>query len=97
MSEIRFVRGRITALDNRIPVRLIHTDEHGTATIEFYDGERKLHGVESLEPAECYCCKGTTGEMKITPYGSVARLRCVHAGPCPKDAAERIWISTETS
>ena len=84
MSDIRFVLDQaVMALDCRVPVRVIWTDEHGTATVEFFDGRRVQYGVEHLLPGECYICKGHVGEMKISAYGSVGRLRCVHAGPCP--------------
>lgn len=84
MSQIRFINGTMLALDRRVPVTLIHVDKHGTATIEDYEGRRHFWGVDKLQPAECYVCKGMTGEMTITPYGSIGRLRCVHAGPCEK-------------
>ena len=94
MNDIRFIiSGGVIALDQRVPVNLVWVDDHGTATVEFYDGQRALYGVDKLLPGECYICEGTAGEFKIEPYGgrialpywmdkSCARLRCVHVGLC---------------
>lgn len=86
----------MTALDNRVPVTLIHVDEYGTATVEFFNGERMLYGVGKLEAAECYRCGELAGEMEINTYGSIGRLRPLHVSgsPCAIRGAaedERRW------
>jgi hypothetical protein len=82
VSEIRFIDNpAILAVDQRMPVTLIHVDEHGTAIIELQGGERKMWAADKLQPAECWLCKRMDGEMIISTSGT-GRYRCVHAGPC---------------
>ena len=82
--------------DQRVPVKLIHVDEHGTATVEEQSGRRSQWAAEKLLPPECYLCTGTEGAFQILAYGSAGRLRCVHAGPCPKPRARRSWLDACT-